>query len=177
MLLNPLMLCGILNPVPGVLVCAGDKLSFCSSRYRTVDGDTCASIKSLGTVVGLPAGASCAAALPTDTEVCLAPAANEVRAFKLHAPCREWPALRLLRLLAHGPMPSLRWQPRLAVKLHFVGLQCAVDSLCGVPLSTGMKDMLGQIPDWCSVLKECKVNTVNVLFVHECGLCLQLSGH
>jgi hypothetical protein len=76
--LNPLMLCGILNPVAGVLVCAGDKLSYCSNFYRTVAGDTCASVQSLGRVVGTPAaGLTCAAPLPADTEVCLAPAVNQ----------------------------------------------------------------------------------------------------
>lgn len=78
MSLNPLLLCGILNPVAGVLVCAGDKLSYCSNFYRTVAGDTCTSIASLGSVVGISVGATCAAPLPVDTEVCLAPTANQV---------------------------------------------------------------------------------------------------
>jgi hypothetical protein len=95
--LNPLLLCGILNPVPGVLVCAGDTLSFCTNYYRTVAGDTCATVKSVGRIVGLPAaGVTCAAPLPVDTEVCLAPAVNEVRAFKARAPCCKQRALLLL---------------------------------------------------------------------------------
>jgi hypothetical protein len=118
--LNPLLLCGILNPVPGVLVCAGDKLSFCSNFYRTVAGDTCASLAPLGTVVGLAAGVSCATPLPVDTEVCLAPTANQVRALKLHAPCCERPALLLLGPLAHGAASSLCWHPRRAVNVSLV---------------------------------------------------------
>lgn len=119
--LNPLLLCGVLNPVPGVLVCVGDKLSYCGNYYRTVAGDTCATINSLGRVVGLPAaGVTCAAPLPVDTEVCLAPAVNEVRASKARALCCEQPASLLLRLLAHGAMSSLHWQPRHPVKLRFV---------------------------------------------------------
>ena len=99
--LNTLLLCGILNPVPGVLVCAGDKLSFCSNYYRTVAGDTCASVGSLGRVVGLPAaGVTCAAPLPVDTEVCLAPTANQVR-IQCCTPCGQRTALLLPRLLAH----------------------------------------------------------------------------
>jgi hypothetical protein len=36
-------------------------------------------------------------------------------------------------------------------------VQCDVDKLCGQTLTPGMRDMLGLTPDWCTVLRECKV--------------------
>lgn len=54
-------------------------------------------------------------------------------------------------------------------------LQCDVDSLCGVPLSASMKALLGQTPDWCSVLKECKVKILPLLRPFVTVLCSQLS--
>lgn len=73
--LNPLALCGLLAPAPGALVCVGDKLATCSTRYRTVSGDTCANIKStLGLILGL---LSCGP-LAVDTEVCLVPPTSPV---------------------------------------------------------------------------------------------------
>ena len=44
----------------------------------------------------------------------------------------------------------------------FLAAQCDVESLCGVPLSAGMRELLGLTPDWCTVLQECQVgNAVN----------------
>jgi hypothetical protein len=44
----------------------------------------------------------------------------------------------------------------------FLAAQCDVESLCGVPLSAGMRELLGLTPDWCTVLQECQVgNAMN----------------
>jgi hypothetical protein len=34
--------------------------------------------------------------------------------------------------------------------------QCAVDTLCGTPITQPMQDLLGSIPDWCTVLSTCQ---------------------
>lgn len=74
--LNPFTLCGILPLVPGWPVCSGDKLSFCSNRFVTSKGDSCASIvDTLGSILALQPGASCSN-LGSEVDVCIAPSTN-----------------------------------------------------------------------------------------------------
>ncbi len=77
--LNPFALCGILPLFPGVPVCSGDKLSFCSNRFVTSGDDSCSSIAdTVGSILALQAGSSCSD-LGSDVDVCIAPAENAVR--------------------------------------------------------------------------------------------------
>lgn len=39
----------------------------------------------------------------------------------------------------------------------FVLLQCAVNTLCGVPISSDLQQLLGTAPDYCSIVSECQV--------------------
>ncbi len=77
--LNPFALCGILPLFPGVPVCSGDKLSFCSNRFVTSVDDSCSSIAdTVGSILALQPGSSCSD-LGSDVDVCIAPVENAVR--------------------------------------------------------------------------------------------------
>ena len=146
--LNPLALCGSLKPFPGTVVCVGDKMASCSNVHRGAAGETCQSIQfKFGSIVG--GNVRCSGVVP-DAPICVRPAPNKVPVFKLKRGCVRSSHMPVLvsHLIALSPDSMLPCRPA----------QCDVDSLCGVPLSDDMRDLLSLTPDWCSVLQECKVN-------------------